>query len=158
MNIDKQDERLLHEILSKYKQGIISGLYPGTNITFTPTGCRDKIISSTSLGIGGGIQSIQEGDNITIDNTDPLNPIVSATDNASALFPNGLDVIEASRDFQSSDEGKLLVLFPGANLTMPNSIVFTGLFKTIGIMRIDTTSWFEQEFGGTKIKSLTTRF
>ena len=39
---------------------------------------------------------------------------------------------------------------------MPNSIVFTGLFKTIGIMRIDTTSWFEQEFGGTKIKSLTT--
>ena len=28
---------------------------------------------------GTGIQSIQEGDNISIDNTDPLNPIVSAT-------------------------------------------------------------------------------
>ena len=27
---------------------------------------------------GGGIQSIVEGDNITVDNTDPLNPIVSA--------------------------------------------------------------------------------
>ncbi len=27
----------------------------------------------------GGIQSIQEGDNISIDNTDPLNPIISAT-------------------------------------------------------------------------------
>ena len=85
-----------------------------------------------------------------------VNELNSATDSASALFPNGLDVIEESRDFQSSDEGKLLVLFPGANLTMPDSIVFTGLFKTIGIMRLDTTSWFEQEFGGTKIKSLTT--
>lgn len=27
----------------------------------------------------GGIQSIVQGDNITIDNTDPLNPVVSAT-------------------------------------------------------------------------------
>ena len=80
MNIGKQDERLLHEILSKYKQGIISGLYPGNNITFTPTGCRDKIISSTSSGTEGGIQSIQEGDNVTVDNTDPLNPIISVQD------------------------------------------------------------------------------
>lgn len=30
-------------------------------------------------GTGGGIQSVQEGDNITIDNTDPLNPIISST-------------------------------------------------------------------------------
>lgn len=128
MNIDKQDERLLHEILSKYKQGLISGILQGDNITLTPTGCRNKIISSTGGGGGG----------------------------SSALFPNGLAIIESSRDFQASDEGKLLVLFPGVNLTMPNSIVFTGLFRTIGIMQIDTTSWFEQEFGGTKIKSLTT--
>ena len=28
---------------------------------------------------GGGIQSIQEGENIAVDSTDPLNPIVSAT-------------------------------------------------------------------------------
>jgi hypothetical protein len=77
--LNKQDEKLLQELLKKYKQGIISGLYPGNNITFTPTVCRDKIISSTSSGIGGGIQSIQEGDNITVDNTDPLNPIVSAS-------------------------------------------------------------------------------
>lgn len=126
MNIDKQDERLLHEILSKYKQGLISGILQGDNITLTPTGCRNKIISSTG---GGG---------------------------SSALFPNGLDVIEASRDFQSSDEGKLLVLFPNVNLTMPNALVFTEKYKPIGILQIDTTSWFEQEFGGTKIKSLTT--
>lgn len=86
MQINKQDEKLLQELLKKYKQGIISGLYPGSNITFAPTGCRDKIISSTSSGIGGGIQSIQEGDNITIDNTDPLNPIVNASGEGSATI------------------------------------------------------------------------
>lgn len=32
----------------------------------------------TGLVTGTGIQSIQEGDNVSIDNTDPLNPIVSA--------------------------------------------------------------------------------
>lgn len=54
MNIDKQDERLLHEILSKYKQGLISGLIQGNNVTFTSTGCRNKVISST----GGGTSSL----------------------------------------------------------------------------------------------------
>lgn len=80
MELNKQDEKLLQELLKKYKQGIISGIYPGTNITFTPTGCRDKIISYISSGTGGGIESIQEGTNITVDDTDPLNPIVSVQD------------------------------------------------------------------------------
>lgn len=31
----------------------------------------------------GGIQSIVQGDNITIDNTDPSNPVVSATGTAT---------------------------------------------------------------------------
>ena len=110
-------------------------------------------LNEPSSGGGGGSQTLSiSNDTLSISNG---NSVVLPI-GASSLFPNGLDVIEASRDFQSSDEGKLLVLFPNANLTMPNSIVFTGLFKTIGIMRIDTTSWFEQEFGGTKIKSLTT--
>jgi hypothetical protein len=39
---------------------------------------------------------------------------------------------------------------------MPDSIIFSGFLKTIGILQLDNTSWFEQEFGGTKIKSLTT--
>lgn len=81
---------------------------------------------------------------------------ISANSGTSALFPNGLAIIEASRDFQASDEGKLLVLFPNVNLTMPDSIIFSGSLKTIGILQLDNTSWFEQEFGGTKIKSLTT--
>ena len=76
MELNKQNEKLLQELLKKYKQGIISGLYPGNNITFTPTVCRDKIISSTSSGTGGGIESIQEGDNITVDDIN-LNSINS---------------------------------------------------------------------------------
>lgn len=124
--------------------------------TITGDGTVGNPLIAIGGGGGGGIESIVAGDNITIDNTDPENPIISATDNASALFPNGLALIEASRDFQASDEGKLLILFPNATLTMPDTLVFSGLFRTIGIMRLDTTSWFEQEFGGTKIKSLTT--
>ncbi len=38
-----------------------------------------KKIAGATTSSGEGIQSIQEGDNISIDNTDPLNPIVSAT-------------------------------------------------------------------------------
>ena len=86
MNIDKQDERLLHEILSKYKQGLISGLIQGNNVTFTPSGCRNKIVSSTGSGGGGGIESIVEGTNITVDDTDPQNPIVSAIGGSSAFL------------------------------------------------------------------------
>jgi len=93
--MSKQNEKYLQEIVKKYKQGLIFGLYQGNNITFTSTGCRDKIISSTSSGIGGGIQSIQEGDNITIDNTDPLNPIVNASDDINGvknvIFSSGIN-------------------------------------------------------------------
>ena len=51
MELNKQDEKLLQELLKKYKIGLISGLIPGSNISLTSTGCRDKIISSTG---GGG--------------------------------------------------------------------------------------------------------
>lgn len=111
-----------------------------------------KIVRFLNTG-GGGSQTLSiSNDTLSISNG---NSVVLPI-GASALFPNGLALIEASRDFQTSDEGKLLILFPNVNLTMPDSIVFEGIFKTIGIMQIDTTSWFEQEFGGTKIKSLTT--
>lgn len=143
MNIDKQDERLLHEILSKYKQGIISGLYPGTNITFTPTGCRDKIISSTSSGTGDGIQSIQEGTNITVDNTDPLNPIISATDSASALFPNGVKLVLSSRDFQADDKDFVLYCpVPSTIITMPTTNPFSE-GDYIGVVMSSPDSYFE---------------
>ena len=41
---------------------------------------RDKIDHRYASGGGGGIESIVEGTNITVDDTDPLNPIVSVQD------------------------------------------------------------------------------
>lgn len=41
-------------------------------------------------GGGGGIQSIVEGDNITIDNTDPLNPVVNSETNLPYLVYTAL--------------------------------------------------------------------
>ena len=82
----KQDEKILQEVLRKYRQGLITGLIPGDNITLTPTNCRDKIISSNSSGSGTGVQSVQAGANITIDDTDPLNPIVSASGGGGDIF------------------------------------------------------------------------
>ncbi len=52
--LNKNELPLLREMLTKYKQGYISGLIPGSNITFSPSGCRNKIISSTGGGGGGG--------------------------------------------------------------------------------------------------------
>ena len=53
MQINKQDEKLFQELLKKYKQGLISGLIQGNNVTLTSTGCRNKVISS--IGEGGSI-------------------------------------------------------------------------------------------------------
>ena len=49
--LNKNELPLIREMLTKYKQGYISGLIPGSNITFSPSGCRNKIVSSTG---GGG--------------------------------------------------------------------------------------------------------
>ena len=51
--LNKNELPLVREILTKYKQGYISGLIPGSNITLTPSGCRNKIISSTGDGGSG---------------------------------------------------------------------------------------------------------
>lgn len=48
--LNKNELPLIREMLTKYKQGYISGLIPGSNIIFTPSGCRNKIISSTGSG------------------------------------------------------------------------------------------------------------
>lgn len=118
MNIDKQDERLLHEILSKYKQGLISGILQGDNITLTPTGCRNKIISSTG---GGG---------------------------SSTLFPNGIEFVNESRDFLSTDEGKLLVLAAGVTITMPSEFPFLAN-QIVGVNTLDSNCYYQDKAGST---------
>ena len=49
--LNKNELPLIREMLTKYKQGYISGLIPGSNITFSPSGCRNKIVSSTGIDI-----------------------------------------------------------------------------------------------------------
>ena len=61
-------------------------------------------------GSGTGIQSLTAGDNITIDDTDPLNPIVSAIGGSPALLPNGIKQVGVSRDLTTDDVGYLLSL------------------------------------------------
>lgn len=63
-----------------------------------------------------GIQSLTAGDNITIDNTDPLNPIISGI---SSLFPNGAKLVETDRTLQADDAGYALLLSDGVQLTIP---------------------------------------
>lgn len=66
---------------------------PGGNLLYTKADNELYLMDSDGtehvVG-GGGIESIVEGDNITVDATDPQNPIVSATlDSAVTLFENG---------------------------------------------------------------------
>ena len=51
--LNKNELPLIREMLTKYKQGYISGLIQGDNINLTPSGCRNKIVSSTGGGGGG---------------------------------------------------------------------------------------------------------
>lgn len=62
-------------------------------------------------GGGGGIESIVAGDNITIDDTDPLNPIISSVDSSTAS--NGLT--------KTSDNTKL-----GGRTTDAQTLVIVG--------------------------------
>ena len=80
MELNKQDEKLLQELLKKYKTGLISGLIPGSNISLTSTGCRDKIISSTGDGGSGDmLRSTYDRTNVNASAFDMENMIEGAT-------------------------------------------------------------------------------
>ncbi len=111
-----------------------------------------------AIGGGGGIESIVAGDNITVDNTDPLNPIVSASGGgSSALFPNGIEFVNASRDFRASDAGKrLFVSGENAVISMPEVNPFA-VGDYVGIINNgDNIISFTTEYGGEPIFSLKT--
>ena len=100
--------------------------------TITGDGTAGNPLIAIGGGGGGGIESIVAGDNITVDDTDPLNPIVSAS---SSLFPNGQEIVTESRDFRDSDIGKILIVVGNdITLTMPDSIVFSEQLRTIGLV------------------------
>lgn len=97
----------------------------------------------SSGGGGGGVQSVVAGTNITIDNTDPNNPIISATDSASSLFPNGVKLVLSSRDFQADDKDYILYCaVPNIVLSMPETNPFSE-GDYVGVVMSDTSSYFE---------------
>ncbi len=73
---------------------------------------------------------------------------------SSALFPNGNEFITESRDFQASDEGKLLILL-GSNitLTMPSGVTFTQ-GATLGIYCVNPTNKFQTTASANAIEPL----
>ena len=63
----------------------------------------------------------------------------------SSLFPNGVEYVTTSRDFQSSDAGKLLVLI-NASLTMPVGLsIFDN--KQLGVLAVFNSSTIETSPG-----------
>ena len=113
----------------------------GDNTTFDVV--KDLITGKIKVKVnasgGGGIESIVEGTNITVDDTDPLNPIVSAS---SSLFPNGLSEETVSRQLTSDDIGKLLIIVnDGVILTPADDMAATGdLPKGFGIWCLNPTT------------------
>jgi len=75
--------------------------------TITGDGTVGNPLIAIGGGGGGGIESIVAGDNITVDNTDPLNPIVSASGGGSS---NGIDTISITyADFYNAITNSQLV-------------------------------------------------
>ena len=75
----------LRDILRRLRASIsgnIKFIQQGTNVTITGSGLTEEdplIINSTGGGGGGGVQSIVAGTNVSVNATDPVNPIVSAS-------------------------------------------------------------------------------
>jgi len=93
---------------STLKLGTTSASFVGTlnltgaTVTGIPVSGLESVVAGTNITIDntdplnpivsatdGGLESVVAGTNITIDNTDPLNPIVSATDGGAAGLVNG---------------------------------------------------------------------
>jgi len=123
--------------------------------TITGDGTVGNPLIAIGGGGGGGIESIVAGDNITVDNTDPLNPIVSASGGgSSALFPNGIEFVNSSRDFLSSDAGKrIFIQGENVSITMPEANPFA-VGDYVGIIAQDYSCYFNTEYGGVPIYPL----
>jgi len=66
----------------------------------------------------------------------------------SALFPKGYEFISESRDFLSTDEGKLLVLAAGVTITMPSEFPFLAN-QIVGVNTLDSNCYYQDKSGST---------
>lgn len=80
--------------------------------------------------------------------------ITGITSGSNLLFPNGSEIVTESRDFQSSDEGKFLIVLSDSlvQLTMPSGIIFEGGFS-LGISGVNNVE-FQKSYNGAFIRAL----
>jgi len=78
-------------------------------------------------GLPTGIESVVAGTNVTVDNTDPKNPIVSSTGGGGGSFANVIDATAGSYELVPDASSPITVIemaggaFPfGTTLTIPN--------------------------------------
>ena len=71
-------------------------------------------ISATDLGAGGGVLSVNSGVNITVDNTDPINPIVNLETAINGMTVNGVVLSDAGVATNYLDETGAYSLPPGS--------------------------------------------
>ena len=168
MQINKQDEKLFQELLKKYKQGLISGLIQGNNVTLTSTGCRNKVISST--GGGGDFDLYEEATNYPLADPNTLTGdevfFIAGAEGSTLTLSTLVAIIEenvlrsgfyekeqvnVSRAFQPSDKNKILMLNTGVMLSIPVGEVFSNgdiLAVTYAIDNQDPTTGFNTTLGG----------
>ncbi len=96
-------------------------LTAGTSIILVPTSTNDW------LEVGeAGIQSVQSGANVTIDNTDPANPIVSLPTDITTQMVNGVSLsgIGSESNFLNEGGGYSVPLSSGAQIAAETVQVF----------------------------------
>lgn len=108
----------------------------------------------SSGGGGGGVQSVVAGTNITIDNTDPLNPTISVIPDFRIV--NNFVIVTESRDFNTGDLDKILVVVSNdVELTLPSGEWAEGFHNIIILpLGVDNLS-FQSSFGGSMIHMFT---
>ena len=142
--LNKQEETLLKELLNKYKQGYISGLIQGDNINLTPSGCRNKIISST----GGGGSPAGSDTQIQYNNAGAFG--------ADALFTR--DVATGNANLAKDTIQQSAVTFTGSGLDdLQIAPTFSGSTPTTYTITIsstgtpDTFDWTDGVNSGTNV-------
>lgn len=127
----------------------------GNDITLTINDTGGNTYSTTftdNSGAGGGVQSVNSGTNVNVDNTDPLNPIVNV--------PNiGEDNVQADWNETDNTSDSFILNKPTIEDTEVTSINFTGTTtKTLTLNQSNgnnLTATFTDDSGGGGATNLT---
>ena len=85
--------------------------------------------TGTVTGIDTGVQSVVAGTNVTVDNTDPANPIVSAAGGGGGITGVSNTVIQTYAGPSTSDTIYYELLVPGGTFTTGDIVRFSALAK-----------------------------